>query len=394
MKIKRTSIENSVDVLRSEHILESDNWFDVGHGSGVVDASLEHANNVMKERDSVTSRVARHMSKNALKKIIKLTKEEVNISKAGYIREYWKSITGKDLSPGLNVMLENNEEHKSEEMTLSDEFVTNILEWNNYNLVQDNNDFERESERYKDLFKNKLSAAVNDGWVPEWILKRLDSRINYAQIRLDDGFTTSRENISGYTNDGIEDVRHVVLQPDNQSINKLSNEHVMLHELTHVMDGRDGGGGGLTRLFKSNKNTYAGTALNEALVEHFSFSLYKDLPIDDLDTLNIERQESTYFDEREILELLCTEGKEQIDIRLFISAHFSHEEDDLYDEKNPIDELKRAIERSFPGANILSDMSKKIKTRMDLYEYRNKLLDIIDRQNAESHNALKESVAA
>lgn len=394
MKIKRTSIENPVDVLRNEHILESDNWFDVGHGSGVVYASLKHANNVMKERDTVTSRVARHISKNALKKSIKLTKEEVNISKAGYIREYWKSITGKDLSPGLGVMLENNEEHKSEEMTLSDEFVTNILEWNNYNLVQDNYDFERESERYKGLFKNKLSAAVNDGWVPEWVLKRLDSRINYAQIRLDDGFTTSRENIGGYTNDGIEDVRHVVLQPDNQSINKLSNEHVMLHELTHVMDGRDEGGGGLTRLFKSNKNTYAGTALNEALVEHFSFSLYKDLPIDDLDTLNTERQESRYFDEREILALLCTEGKEQIDIRLFISAHFSHDEDDLYDEKNPIDELKRAIECSFPGANILSDMSKKIKTRMDLYEYRNKLLDIIDRQNAESRNTPKESLAA
>lgn len=245
------------------------------------------------------------------------------------------------------------------EYRVDDTTFLHFLQWHQHAIAAEQAEFNKNRELTTRDFEERINSAIEKGWMPEWVSRRLDERLTNVTYVIDDGMRTQivpKNSMGGYTlrsDDGK--LMPVVLEPEELSVaHGNRRDKIITHELIHVIDGyvEDGNERGLPRLFSPTSN-WGPTALNEAVVEHLADSIYYDIDIDTIDPSVRSHKADAYHNERTLLHTLCNNGKKTIDVRLFIAAHFQHEETDTYDGELPLELLKTEIENAFPGMNVL-----------------------------------------
>jgi hypothetical protein len=274
---------------------------------------------------------------------------------------------------------------------VDDELFLNFLEWNNYQLALAQLEIDENKESIKKDFKNKIQKAVKKDWIPKWVSDdRLNERIDEVTIATDDGFGTYVKQIGGNAMRLSTGHNEIVVMPAHLIGEKA--EKIFTHELTHVMDGygldddnsskRESDNYGMTRLFGEE---YGGNAMNEAVVEHFADSLISGHP-DVIDPYAKVRDNSAYFSERVLLNVLSTMGKKPINIRLFFAAHFQHKDTDTIDGKQPLELLEQEIKEAFPDIDVIGEI-KGIMDSKEIAPYTADLRRRLGREKSTKHEA-------
>lgn len=382
MKIKNkehTPEVPDMEDLLTGHYIDLPDYSRLEHGIGsyAVRVRLEEANN---NTDESPRDIYSRYLKNELKDTIRDTRSRIeslspeDVAKANrYLGagENWQGINallGFDGSLHRHEYIQKITERDDDGVyTVSDETLANVLEWHNYHLADDQLEVENKSDRLKTKFKNRIKRSIKKGWAPEWLEDRLDQRLAETHVVADDGFLTHLRGFGGtaHRDDGVG---FVTMQPENYQSRFWNGGQVLTHEFVHATDGYNGRKNGMYRIFSSH-NREPGRVLNEAVVEHFSYSIHYNLPIDAIDPHSRMREGSSYVRERTLLDTLCTMGEKSIDIRLFIAAHFHHEDAERYEGKDPIDLLKAKLQEAFPTIDIIREMEERLKQESDLAEF-------------------------
>lgn len=250
----------------------------------------------------------------------------------------------------------------SDEYAVSDQSLLHFLEWHNHNLAVNQKWVERHDKEFKATFKDKLTKAIAKGWVPQWVNDRIDTRLERTEIAIDDGFASTFKNTlaNALRLDINGDDSEVVISPESPESDGVL-EKLLTHEFVHVMDGKAGAGANARGLYKlfGNQRDYAGMALNEAVVEHLADVMYKGKDdINIIDPKTKSRKDAYYPKERELLNVLANMGKNKIDIRLFIAAHFDEGEHKDEQGRTPVEVLKDEIKNAFPDIDVLSELDE------------------------------------
>lgn len=253
--------------------------------------------------------------------------------------------------------------------------VLNFMQWHNFELAKDQKTLDEKSHIHKEMYRQKMNKAIEDGWVPEWVGDRIDERLLDTIIVQDDGFDTvfakSPSLGSAYR---TYDKQYIKIAPP--SLGERQTEKVMTHEFNHVMDGyakEEGrqGSYGMYRLFDS-LHPYAGFVLNEAVVEHLADALHTGNSIDVIDVASRQRRNAFYTTERKLLNVLATKGDKKIDIRDFIAAHFDEGEHIDENGDTPTEKLKRKLKEAFPTRDIIGELDQ-CRSQNDIKRFTRKL---------------------
>lgn len=243
---------------------------------------------------------------------------------------------------------------------VGNELFQNFLEWHNHALAEKQHEMDAQREDYEKDFKNNVEQAVREGFIPEYVLERLDQRLANTRFIVDDGFSTSIYDEGG----GIQrprDGEYIIAVAPNHA---EAPEHAITHELIHVMQGeealpqdeinneRPAESTGLYRVFGKG-----GRILNEAIVEHLAHGLLNG-KIAETNPESAIRHGAVYPGERAILHWLSTQGSEPVDIRLFSEALFEDgDQGEALGENSAGDRLLEQLNKSFPGLDIVTMLS-------------------------------------
>lgn len=242
---------------------------------------------------------------------------------------------------------------------VDDDLFINFMENHNAQAAQRQRHYDEEiAPVMRTEFREKVEQGIKDKWLPKdakWHLPRLER----TTVVLDDGFRTTVRNLGGYIKRKKKDPENdygVVIAPP-----QMHDPHTHSHEFTHVLEGEEllppyelermAPKHGLYRLFGDN---LGGTAVNEAVVEHVAECL-EGKSVDIIDPRQTDN--SNYRVYRDLLFILSTKGKKQIDARLWIKALMEDESE--YQRKGPMSarrRLERALKKSFPQASILKEI--------------------------------------
>ena len=300
-------------------------------------------------------------------------------------RRFNKDVRKKKPSEWLtqSLSVEGVSRHNYAEMIAesdNDAAILNFLQWHNHGHAKDQAELDKEVKQYKELYKDKMTAAIGKGWVPEWVADRIDERLLETFIILDDKFTTSykdkgltRTSAHARNLSGKDFITFAPHTPRSKNV-----DSIVIHEFHHVMDGRDEkeqkdfGNHGMYRLFDPEANSVAGVSLNEAVVEHLASAMYYDDDVDVIDTSAKGRDHMVYVAERNLLNTLATMGSHSIDIRDFIAAHFDEGEHTDEDGLTPIEKLKAKLITAFPTRDVIRELEE-CKNQRDIKWYTRKL---------------------
>lgn len=262
-----------------------------------------------------------------------------------------------------------------DEYVVSDDALLNFLEWHNFELKKSQAEYDGQHEEQKKLFLEKLDAAIKAGWIPEWVNDWAGNRVADTVVVVDDGFETEYRSIAGNAERYPDGPDEVVISP----LKTRRPERLMTHEFVHVIDGyktpiRSARYSGLYQLFAQESPLAAKVALNEAVVEHLSDSMFSGKSIDVIDPRSRERRTANgiYAKERYLLNTLANMGKKKIDIRTFVAAHFDDGKHRDQDGLTPLEKLRQDIDEAFPGQDVLDTLAK-CKTTQDVHKYAKKL---------------------
>ncbi len=215
----------------------------------------------------------------------------------------------------------------------------------------------------KQSFTQRFQEAVNSSWIPRAALAHLP-RLDNTKLIVDDGFRTNLESMGGgevgYADDsGYE----VVVAP---TLAKKP-ERTLTHEFIHVLDGHDRvpfdeesifrskETAGLYRIFKGQ---VAGEAMNEAVVEHLTDSMWNG-ELDIIDPLSKVRKRAVYTIERSLLHTLAQKGVKKVNVRRFIAAHFEDQDQtEVFGKDSAQTKLVEALREAFPFANVIEELSE------------------------------------
>lgn len=245
---------------------------------------------------------------------------------------------------------------------VQDATMLNFLQWHSYKMIGQRERFmERELPRLREGFVSSLQRGAKQGWIPADALdperlKALDS----AEVIIDDGVFLHEVRAGAY-----------VVANDNRTAPEVhlppyTPQKTANHEFSHVIagvrlskgkaKGRFSGeleNEGLYRLFDKEQRS-AGKVIDEAVTEHIALNLEKLNP--DPSVINpdvVLGLFSSYYSERELLDVLCNGGVKPIDIQLFITAYF---EDSSRLRQPALRTLKRSLTKAFPGRNIIGEL--------------------------------------
>lgn len=262
---------------------------------------------------------------------------------------------------------------------VSDETLTNFLEWHAYRTEQKQIAFEKEVVApLRQKYVERFQAAIDAGWLPADTLDESRmKRIMETPVYFDDDFGLDRlfggffGHAAAYANSET-DKPEIVLRygTDKNSLKKIDS--TFTHEMTHIITGatphRDRPTGweeakatptyGLSRIL--DKDTHIGSNLNEATTQHFTQALLTG----DIDSLHILGKGSIYMANRYFMKRLCTAGKIKISPRLFVRAMFDGESyKKSSGHEGPSDtpavrELRSAIEQAFPNGDAIKTLTE------------------------------------
>lgn len=245
---------------------------------------------------------------------------------------------------------------------IPNDMFLNFLQWYHYELASEQREFNDTKEILLDSMKQNLRLGIAKGWIPKGVGKRFD-RLDTTLFVIDDGFNRNVDTQPAQSIRGIVEKNLIVLEPKILTEQAdYSRQHLILHEIIHVLQGYntdpEKDESGLYRLFDQDlAYTLTGVrALNEAVVEHLTFSLSEGLDIDDTEA-PAQQDEAFYKKARQMLNALCNRGKHTIDIRLFIAAHFEHDEGDKIEGVFPSQLLEEQLKSAFPGMNVLEEIA-------------------------------------
>ncbi len=293
-------------------------------------------------------------------------------------REANELFAAQPASPGLNALLgvdgtSTNGNDVVEKLTaiksdgtyeIGDEAFVNFLEWHSHALSTAQWEFDLTAAGHKREYVAAFTEAVNEGWVPASAVTHL-SRLHKTRLIVDDGFQTHMHGLAGSMVGTSDDQMYRVLVAPAHA---EAPHRLLLHELTHVMDGHDDlpeaeknemfrlpKSSGLYRLFGAGDG---GEAMNEAVVEHFTHSMHRG-EVDVLDTTAEIRNGATYTDERYLLNVLANGGFAAINIRTFIAAHFEDQGQagTLGDQSAQVI-LAAQLREAFPFADVVGEISR------------------------------------
>lgn len=244
---------------------------------------------------------------------------------------------------------------------VADDTFMNFLEWHQYGMVDLQKTIDEEKEALDTRFINRVERAIARGDAPEWLARRLRDRLSSADLFVDDGTLTDiTDGRAGYA-ERYDSGQATVIRHDVLATAAQPKEKVYVHEAIHQTDGYDveqGDRRGLTRLFATSgygDENWGPVGFNEMIVEHLADVLYKNgRGMDVTNPIHRQRRGATYGNERWLLETLCHGGERPIDPRLFVAAHFCHDETDTYEGEPPLECLRGEIEAAFPDMNVLS----------------------------------------
>lgn len=332
-------------------------------GSEAVKAAIENTHSII--NGSEPDNAARSLVGSARARVRNVPKHN---------RKYMPSFfSAKDMPSSLQYMTGSEEDPKS----LTDKFAEgklpygvalNVLEWRNWRHTQRQREFEeQELPEYRVHYKEAMERAVDAGWIPDFVLPRL-SRIDTTPTFLDDGFDTELGDTGGYSD--FRDMK-IVLGPH-------YNQHIYVHEATHLMSmeqRREPTGktesvpnDGLKAVFlPKNKvslkvaervwHKSGSVAIDEATIEHIALSL-EDQDFERIVTENGVPKEGSYETERMLLNTLCTQGVQPVDVKLFIAAYFESETQmKELGEESASARLVRELQKAFPRTDVMYNLS-------------------------------------
>lgn len=309
------------------------------------------------EKGWIALRLSPQYKDNKLKKAW-ITKTQEDVTSDEYTNDY------------VGSLLEVDEQGR---YVIDDSTFGNFLEWHNYELMKRQKELDKESGQLKWSFKKKITKAIKDGWVPNWVRGRIDERLDKSVLAIDDGFETTLVDFAGNQLHALSGQEEVVIGSE---LDDDQREKILDHEFVHSLDGQIEGQRALYSLFK---NEEPGRALNEAVVEHLADALNKGNSIDVIWPESEEREGAIYEQERTLLYALTRCGKRPIDIRDFIAAHF---DDGTYrDEegRTPLEKLRFKIKEAFPDRDVLAELDE-MKTIEEIHEYAVELEELKDKE--------------
>jgi hypothetical protein len=245
------------------------------------------------------------------------------------------------------------------EPAVGDDTLQSFLDWHNHSLVKKQEIIDDREEELKALYIAKFHQAQKAGWILPETLHHLD-RLKFTRVVVDDGFDTALEGAYAHAQSTRKDRWHAAtISP--LRINYLEED--LMHEFTHILDGRDPGTSevrdllshGMSRIFGEG---IGGVALNEALTEQFSDGLLTG-NIDQTDPDSEVRRGNShvYYHERQLLHALCAQGVEKVDIRTFLDAFF---EDTVTTERLGVNssaqQLTEALMTAFPFTDVIAEI--------------------------------------
>lgn len=185
-----------------------------------------------------------------------------------------------------------------------------FLEWHVGHIEEQQIDpnVQAEIEVQKELYKNRLQQAVNDGWLHADAEEAID-KVDDVKVFVGDVFDTLMQERGGYHVRGsneiviasaIDDYENMVI--DDPGLIENVRKHTG-HELNHAVLGKLGA-----------------RWLDEALTEHIAASLETGRP-EIVDPAERPGPKGTYIHERKLLDLILNEGNEKIPCELATKAY-------------------------------------------------------------------------
>lgn len=297
---------------------------------------------------------------------------------------------GKDVSPTALIDSFNkqvvNERTQESKPVVSDESLTNLLQWHNHVQGEKQKVFEAQTiAPMRERMIGRMQQAEAEGWIKSGTLsaERIEL-INRATVYIDDkmGLDDKFHGFMGmahaYAKGKTEwgDAQIVMSDPTVTKFSLAKLEKVFTHEMVHVLTGQtphlqsyddrrsieeqqadrnDKGGYGMSRLVGENE---AGTGLNEAVTEHFARALISG-NIDKLQPLG-----GSYNGQRYLLRALCRRGKQSIDPRIFVQAMFADtpNSDRTITAAEPVEltDLRTALSDAYPTRNIPEEIKHQL----------------------------------
>jgi hypothetical protein len=185
-----------------------------------------------------------------------------------------------------------------------------FLEWHVGHIEEQQIDpnVQAEIEAQKELYKDRLQQAVNDGWLHPNATEAID-KVDGVKVFVGDVFDTLMQERGGYHERGsneiviasaIDDYENMII--DEPGLIENIRKHTD-HELNHAVLGKLGA-----------------RWLDEALTEHIAVSLDFGRP-EIVDPSERPGGKGTYIHERKLLDLLLNEGRQKIPPNLATKAY-------------------------------------------------------------------------
>lgn len=343
-----------------------------GLGMAAVRANIEKSGYLARGEKvpKIDDMVAKHQIKEARKTMqsepsfaIKFC--EINHDK---ISPWLKTVTGNTPAEMVNHLLANK---KAGKYKIKDKTFLNFLDWYNHaNLQRQNESADLINER-KILFKSQIEKVVNDGWMPKSVLDDGPEKLSAVAVEVDDGYEllkcqdkqAAEEGfyLNGVFNDNVLGNPWMLLR----SIAVKSS--TFIHESVHAVTGygdyydycdsaKEINGyvisvGSMGKIFDGDGKTI----IDETITEHVTQSLLHG----SVDIIKPAKKTASYYEFRMLLDALCNQGAEKIDIREFIAAYF---EDDKtarqLNVKSARNILIAHLRKAFPSGDIITEINK------------------------------------
>ncbi len=319
---------------------------------------------------TIDSMVAKHLTKEARRTMQTEPSLAVKFCENNHdkISPWLKTVAGNTPTEMVNNLLEKNQ---AGDYKIDDRTFLNFLDWYNHANLNRQHDLKQVIDDRKIMFKSFIEKAVNDGWMPASVLDLGPQKLNAVAVEVDDGYELLKCQDKQAAEEGLylkgifndHDLNNPLILLRSIAADSSTFIHESVHAVTgygnyydycdhaNEISGYIVSVGSMGKIFQGDGKTI----IDEAVTEHITQSLLYE----SVDIIKPKNKNGSYYEFRNLLDALCNQGAEKIDIREFIAAYF--EDDKTARELNTRSArnlLVAHLRTAFPSGDIIADINK------------------------------------